>query len=306
MKCCKVPFETLYLHRGWASTCCPNWYSAYRKKTNFSQSPQQLWENAIFDAHRYEVSRNDYSQCSRCPLVNADGMKTVIRSGWRNGPREVHIADSFVCNLHCWSCRGGKHLSDGEDGPADQFLWRFLEHFRQTIKDVTLLNSGEVFASERHVRLLNEFDWGDINLGIITNATLIDRKWTTVQKIHERVKRFVVSLDASNEETYNQVRLGGSWKAAVRGMELIKSTGRPIKLHYVVSDKNVHDLPVFAEWAQQWEPERIEFIPLARTYERDDWDERDVFRVDHPLNSVLRSNIETAAKHRNVHILDGS
>ncbi|QDV44360.1 Cyclic pyranopterin monophosphate synthase [Stieleria neptunia] len=305
INCCKVPFETIYLHHGWGSTCCPNWYDAYDKRTDYTQEPQDVWRGAVIESHRREVASGDYSLCQRCPLVADEGMKAPIRGDWEHGPKYVHIADSMTCNLHCWSCRAGRCLSDplADSESAERFLRRFLEHYRTTIEEVTLLNSGEVFASQRHVRLLNEFDWGTIGIGIITNATLIERKWATVQKIHGSIQRFIVSLDASNEETYSKVRLGGSWDAAVRGMELIRDLGRPLVLHYVISDKNVRDIARFADWAQRWAPERVELIPLARTYARDDWADRDVFRSGHSLNHILQTELATATTIPGVRLL---
>lgn len=291
-KVCHVPFDTMYLHNGWASTCCPNWYDHYRKLPDYCQSPLSLWRNAMADELRSRVRDDDYTLCTKCPLVTKTGSKISEPEDWSHGPKTIHVADSFVCNLHCWSCRAGSHLSDGNDSEAGLFLWNVLDYFRDSLKHVTLLNSGELFASERHIRLLNNFDWGDIKIGVITNATLVDRRWNVIQKVHSSIERFIVSLDASNRETYEQVRLGGNWDAAVRGVELIASRELPLTFHYVISDKNVKDLYRFVEWALNYSPCEIAMIPLARTYDRTDWDDRDVFRPDHPLHSVLCNQLD--------------
>ena len=298
MTCCPGAFKELYLQQGWATTCCPIWYNEYDRVPNYSQSPRDLWMSAVLENFRRHVAVNDFSLCGTCPFAKTHTPSGI--AGYEDGPETMYVGDSFTCNLHCWSCRDKLILSEPNGDEADQFLRNLIEGYRRNLKKIGFLHTGEVFASKRHINLLNTFDWQDIKLELITNATLVENHFKSLSHIHDKIKRVTISLDASDEATYSKVRLGGNFQAAVRGTNIIFNSVPDIDFHYVVSSENVHDVAKFCEWVQQFNPSLIKLVRVAHTYPRSDWASRDPWLQGHPKRLALESELEKCKQYPKV------
>jgi sulfatase maturation enzyme AslB (radical SAM superfamily) len=298
MRCCPGAFKELYLQRGWATTCCPIWYEAYDRTPNYQQSPQDLWMSAILENFRQRVGANDFGLCGTCPFITKH-IPTEV-SGYEGGPETMYVGDSFVCNLQCWSCRDRLIINEPNSDEADLFLRKLIDGYRSNLKKISFLHTGEIFASKRHTNLLKTFEWENIDLELITNATLVEHHFDSISSIHHKIKRVTISLDASNENTYSKVRLGGNWNAAVRGVKILAQSIPNIDFTYVVSVDNVDDVLTFCNWAQQFNPSLIKLVKVAYTYPRSDWASKDPWLVISEHRTKLQEVIEKCRLYKNV------
>ena len=254
--------------------------------------------SCVLEDFRRHVEVNDYSLCGTCPFIKTHTPSNP--ANYQDGPEVMYVGDSFTCNLHCWSCRDSLILDEPNAEEADNFLQSLINGYRSNLKKVSFLHTGEVFASKRHIKLLNNFDWQDIDLELITNATLVEHHWKSLSHIHRKIKRVTFSLDASNASTYSKVRLGGNWNAAVRGVGMISTVVPSVDFHYVVSSENVDDVAQFCDWVQQYNPVLIKLVRMAQTYPRNDWESKDAWASSHPLRNKLESELKKCKQYKNV------
>jgi hypothetical protein len=311
MSGCCYPFEVMYLHSGFITTCCINWldWGKWSTLPNYDASPRQLWKDAILEELRQRIKDNDYSQCQNCPIfiqrpeyhhIPEDNQ---ISFGWREpeedprGPRALYIADSFVCNLKCWSCRPHLITIDNDRDKKEKLLQSIMEEFAPSLRFVNLLGNGELFASSRHIRFLSDFPWLDyplIKLQLITNGTLLCKNWHKIANSHDRIKFITISVDAATEKTYERVRSGGKWDDLLVGIDFAATLDMDqLQATFVVRAANVHEMAKFAQEMLERGCNNILFSQLAPGYLNDiQYRSQNVFNSKHPNHSILLQQLK--------------
>jgi hypothetical protein len=313
-KTCAHPFEVMYLHSGFVTSCCPNWLNWHRWRSpleSYDATPQELWLDPNLEELRANVKSGNYDACRACPLyidrvhhipetsgLRFEPWKEMIEDHLK-GPKLLIIADSFVCNLECWSCRKELITVDPNKEEKDKLLWRVMEEFAPNLEFVNLLGSGEVFSSARHMRFLRDFNWSDypkLEIEIISNATLIEKQWEKIQPAHSNIKHVTISLDAATKETYeNVVRKGGIWERAIGGFEYVRDWGVEGRLQatFVVREANYHEMRQFSYDMLERGAKHIMFGQLAQTHlSKQQYKEQNIFSPNHPKNHLLRKELE--------------
>ena len=78
-----------------------------------------------------------------------------------------------------------------------------------------------------------------------------------MKKIHPNIHSIFISLDASFETTYNQIRRGGNFKLVKKNIAFLvtqrkKNILKKIQLDFVVQDNNFHEMPDFVKLAEAY------------------------------------------------------
>ncbi|MBQ5490414.1 MAG: radical SAM protein, partial [Oscillospiraceae bacterium] len=145
------------------------------------------------------------------------------------------------CNLRCAHCYQSEYASEmsGEElFPALDKYERFLEekHLHGHIN----LTGGEPLVHPDFFRLAREIRRRNMDLGILTNGTLIDREKAIL--IAELRPLFVqVSLDGTRR-IHNTVRGSGSFERAMRGIDWLKKEGVSVHVSFTAQRTNLNQL----------------------------------------------------------------
>lgn len=167
--------------------------------------------------------------------------------GLMSAPREVEIAITGRCNLHCRYCFYADEMVAHNDLPTDRWLAFFAELGRLAVQRVTL-TGGEVFTRPDLFTLIDGLVLHRMRYGLLSNGTLIDEAVLAQfesGKRRLRLDAIQVSIDGSCAEIHDRSR-PGSFSRALRGLRLLVAKGFPVAVRVTINHHNVDDLEAIA------------------------------------------------------------
>lgn len=171
----------------------------------------------------------------------------------------INIDES--CNLQCPSCRS--KFINFTKGPIyeKKLVWaqhisKLLEEFKKP-STIVMSGNGDPFASliYRPI-LLNTVPYKDHRYKIMTNGLLLD-KLLKKTSIYPNIREISVSVDAGDKETYEQVRLKGSWEVLMNNFNFLQQelTSRPdihVNVNFCFQRNNYKSLENFVKLIEQY------------------------------------------------------
>ena len=264
---CDTPLNTLWIgEHGTTRLCgCPDFLDISCGNVGVTDR-DRIWDSPLARIMRLSVINNTYTFCSRelCRKFNAnkDGEELLERKSdvqVKEYPGVIKVANDYVCNLHCPSCR--KHIlaknDDKTETEINSCAHDLLESGWLDKADKLVVGaSGETFLSKNYRRILYDGVVRRNSISIMTNGTLFTRsEWEKLEGKYEHIG-FSVSVDATTKETYAKVRCGGNFDRLMENMELLSVLRRENKVenvvvNMVVQKANYKEIPDFIRWAKE-------------------------------------------------------
>jgi hypothetical protein len=135
-------------------------------------------------------------------------------------PLQIDWELNASCNLRCPMCTRSEDATGGKD------TWISLEHFRSVMKEAVAMGTRAVGLNGVNEPLIRKDLWNFVacarELGVLdimlhTNATLLTPV-VSRQLIDAGLTRLFVSLDAVNDATYRQIRVGADLGQVIRNI----------------------------------------------------------------------------------------
>lgn len=245
-----------------------------------SESFSEIINTTKFNSFKKNVLNNNYTECkeNECSLyktylrgntqcfydwesfINETGYygKKVYYKNYNEvpGPYTISLHISPVCNLQCKTCRD---VSQKEYDLSDKY-----EDIINGLKQVNEVNigcDGETFMSKvyRYILSVDLTENSSLEkINVFTNGTLMNE--TALSNIHPNnyklIKQFRISVDATTENTYNNLRINGNWNTLLKNIKFLKenyATKYDIKLCtvYTISRFNLCDVYNFYDFAKR-------------------------------------------------------
>lgn len=176
----------------------------------------------------------------------------------RARPFDIQLETTTKCNLACIMCSrlkyhgAGKHL-------ARPILERVLADLVPSAQHLCISSFGEPLLYPDIGQLLEVTRrFPKLELGMFTNLLLLDEDWAR-RLVDSRVAYLNVSIDGATRGTYEKVRRGGKWNRLIEALETLhrvkreRRSRRPIlNLAVVGLTVNIHEMPLFVEFAQRY------------------------------------------------------
>lgn len=295
--------------------CCPSWLPT--PIGNIKEiSILEAMESETAKAIRASMEAGEYRYCSKefCPSLN-----TYLNSGELSGDLvdkedpnadffstavdrhiEVNLCYEESCNLACPSCRSEKVLRSLKAIPAD--ILEVHQAFERNLEDMLkkkyfvrlgVTGIGDAFGSPLYYSLLKNLKFHSrLSLSLQTNGVLMEEHRFTDAML-KTTKKIIVSVDAATKETYEKVRVGGSFEKLMKNLAWVNSArlaGKFPKLKHfnvnmVVQKDNYREMGDFVRGLKQFEAiDKIWFNKITA------WDhmsastffEKAVWREEHP------------------------
>lgn len=170
--------------------------------------------------------------------------KQQIFPDYHDGPIEIDISVTGVCNLKCGYCFYSNAMANRPDLSSSEWLQFFDELGTLGVRRVTL-SGGEVFTRKDIWQLIDSIIANGMRYSILTNGTLINAETITQFKIRKRTKRLnsvQISIDGGTAEIHDKSRGVGSFEKAVRGIKLLQAENLPVTSRLTVNRHNVDHL----------------------------------------------------------------
>jgi glycosyltransferase involved in cell wall biosynthesis/Flp pilus assembly protein TadD len=272
---CLQPFYMMeFVTDGHVYTCCPAWTKLSIGHTG-EASIAEIWNSGqarllrrkILDGRFHDVCNNicphiaEYHHTGKLIRLNelerievlSPGLIKEIRAGrdyLTSSPTVFNLSNSTVCNLSCIMCT--RH-ADGSHPELVQKTASELEAYLPQAKRITLSGMGDPFARPDTRNLMIQNRNKDLIIDLITNSLLIPRYWDDVQ--HCRFGNLLVSVDASDQQTYEKIRRGGTWKDLLTSLSLIRENShrfQSVTLNMTVMRENASTIPAFIDFAKSY------------------------------------------------------
>jgi radical SAM protein with 4Fe4S-binding SPASM domain len=199
-------------------------------------------------------------------------------------PISIEIEASYYCNLECPFCARETNSGERDIGHMTPGLWKkILDESREKgLKAILMDHEGESLMNPNFFQMVEEAkDAGIIDIWLHTNANLLTPK-ISERLIDSGITKINFSLDATTEETYDKLRVGGDFKKAVKNVKdfldmKIKKKAFYLRsrVSFVVQEENQHEKKDFYDfWKGQKGINMITFQNIidVSAFERPDED----------------------------------
>lgn len=285
---CWAPFQAMHINKRGNIRSCP--FNKLADTFNHVSIPTWSPENTILDiwnSEPFELMRLESMQgslhkdfCSYCiKQCKENKPPSSLDFDWVGGersishtyPREIELELSNKCNYMCSFCSpfcSSQHmerlgLQDKKEFQSvfdnEDFKAAFIEDLRSVIHHLHRINftGGEPFAQRvvyDILKMIEEESPKDLIIHFTTNGSIMNG---AVRRISKRPNtQFTISLDSLDPETYPILRVNGELQNVLNNIETYLESGSKIGCSFVVSKKNVKELPNIVSWCNE---KQIEF-----------------------------------------------
>jgi sulfatase maturation enzyme AslB (radical SAM superfamily) len=320
---CLSPYVSIAVDiNGEVSLCgCKAWQPSVIGNI-FDQSLEQLLSSEHAQKIRGSIADGSYIYCNErtCGIINnqqlnhrgslppevvpliTDNTKWIM-------PHEIVLAGDLTCNLSCPSCRNNVIRLEDQQRQSQQELGRILAHnlfstASNNYINLTMSTSGEVFASSFLLQFLSSIDtaqFPNLNLKLQTNGLLAPRNWSRMGSAADHVGQITVTFDASQPDTYHQLRRGGRWEDLLASLEFFQqkktATGMRFHTRMVAQQANWREIGEFYQLSRKYQADRVEYTRITDwgTYQAD-FAKQDVFDPTHPEFAAAQIQLDAVAK----------
>lgn len=176
-------------------------------------------------------------------------------------PPQIIIELTSLCNFKCVHCNH-KELKRTKGFMSEELYKRIIGEIVEVNPATEIWPTfyGEAFilGDRLYERLRYAADMGCQNLVLNSNGSLLNQKDWIDQLLHSGLKRFILSLDGFEPDTFESIRVGGKRNEIYDAVEKLLARKEELKLEYPViqcqyslMEKNKHEFPQFKEFWEQ-------------------------------------------------------
>ena len=228
----------------------------------------------------------------------------------KGNPFTYSVEPTTSCNLRCPECPSGLRMFTRPTGSINFDLYRDL--IDQTHKDLfylILYFQGEPYIHPLFFKMVEYAHQKRIYTATSTNAHFLTDSLAR-KTVECGLDRIIVSLDGTDQQTYEKYRVGGSFDKVIEGVgnlvrwkKELKSSTPYIILQFIVFSTNEHQVEEVKSLAKKLGVDKLElksaqvygyeqgnpFIPENKKYSRYKKTGDNTFAIDNPLyNHCLR------------------
>jgi len=267
---CPKPFDTLLIDKfGSCYLCeCTSWLPQSVGNVQLqeiedilsSNSAKMLRDSIIDGSYRYCNEK----QCSW--LLYATTGKVWSEEVPFTQIKNIRLAVDDSCNLRCPSCRNKQiFVASGSYLKTRIKIIDKIIKFLKTLNHRVLVHigsDGDPFASLIYRHFMRESaDIKNLDFSFQTNGLLLKQMYKRTKKIWGRTRKIGVSIDGATKETYERLRLGGSYDKLLENLEFLKEKKKEYNFkfyfHFVVQKGNYHEMLKIIELAEKYDVDSV-------------------------------------------------
>jgi len=266
---CPKPFDTILIDKqGSCYLCeCTSWLPQSVGNLH-KQSIENILNSKITKELHNSVTDGSYRYCNnkQCTWLLSKDFRYFKKQAPVNQIKNIRLAIDDSCNLRCPSCRKEMiFIKDGKEFEhriklADN-INNWLHSVKHSVK-VHIGSDGDPFASNiyRHFMMYTPVN-NNIKYSLLTNGLLFKEFSKKIPHIIENLEQLGISIDGASKETYESLRLGGSWIKINENLEFISNLKKKhnfvFRLHFVVQKGNYHEMEKIIELGKKYNVDRV-------------------------------------------------
>jgi MoaA/NifB/PqqE/SkfB family radical SAM enzyme len=203
------------------------------------------------------------------------------------------LAIDDSCNLSCPSCRTKKifYKSGGEFNKRIKLIDKVLDFLKSQKHNIQVHigSDGDPFASivYRYFMLKTKL-FQNLKYSVQTNGLLIKKNFHKFKHITDNLTQIGISIDGATKQTYEDLRQGGVWEKLLENLEFLKTIKTfKIHFHFVVQQKNYHEIESFIELGLKYNADKIFLNRITDWNTLSNFNTHAVADTTHPENKKL-------------------
>ena len=296
-KRCPRPFDTVLIDKqGSCYLCeCTSWLPQSAGNLQI-KTLDEIINGDIANKLQHTILDNSYRYCNNrhCAYLldykGTDSWKLVepVRQ-----IKHVRLAIDDSCNLSCPSCRIKKifYKSGGEFNKRIKLIDKVLDFLKSQKHDIQVHigSDGDPFASLVYrYFMLKTKHFKNLKYSIQTNGLLIKKNFHKFKHITNNLLQIGISIDGATKQTYEELRQGGVWEKLLENLEFLKTIKTfKIHFHFVVQQKNYHEIESFIELGVKYNADKIFLNRITDWNTLSNFDTVAVADPTHPENKKL-------------------
>ena len=204
-------------------------------------------------------------------------------------PLSISIEPTTSCNLRCPECPSGLRSFSRPTGMMSQDTFRkIIDALHEHLMYLILYFQGEPYLNPSFLEFIKYAHSKKIYTATSTNAHFLSEE-NALKTIESGLNRIIVSMDGTDQETYEKYRIGGNFEKVITGIEnLVRAKNELGKknpfiiLQFIVFEHNIHQIQEVKQLAKRLSVDKLEFktaqvydfekgselIPKAKQYSR--------------------------------------
>jgi uncharacterized Fe-S cluster-containing radical SAM superfamily protein len=311
---CPMPFKMIEIERGGsANLCC--WLPRSPGRLD-EKGVMNLWNSPGAEDIRATILDGTFRYCDldRCPYFVSGSLplqKNITDGPYaeiiRNNLTQLDTAKVFLamdprCNLRCISCRSDYARISEEEQDEVNRLMGYVKRDLAHITAIGLSGSGDPFVGPETRELLFNHDsvrYPHLKFYILTNGQMFNQTcWEQMKNARDAVASVQVSIDAATRETYEKVRLGGSFANLQENLRLLSELRRKgaigeFIISFVVNALNFREMKDFARMGFELGCDQIAFSFMSNwlTFSEEEYFELALHLPGHKDHRALKETL---------------
>ncbi|MBX3101039.1 MAG: radical SAM protein [Bacteroidetes bacterium] len=190
-------------------------------------------------------------------------------------PISVGIEPTTACNLRCPQCPSGLRSFSRPTGRLDEARFRALvDELHPYLCYLILYFQGEPYLNPAFLDMVRYAADHGVYTMTSTNAHFLDDA-NARKTVESGLGRLVISLDGTNQETYEQYRVGGSFSKVLEGTRNVMrwrrelaAKGPFVDLQFIVFSHNQHEVEAARQLGRELGVDRVS-VKTAQIYDFD-------------------------------------
>ncbi|MEX6703191.1 radical SAM protein [Peribacillus frigoritolerans] len=160
----------------------------------------------------------------------------------KNIPSAVYFVTTYKCNLSCIYCyaESGPNRSMKEDLTTDEAKKVILDIKGLGTKTI-VFTGGEAFLRKDLMQLIEYSNEVGLEVKMITNGSFITNV-DIAKKLSSLTKLITISVDSLKEGQHDKNRGRGSWKKAMKAIQLLMEAGGKLKINQTITTNNLDSI----------------------------------------------------------------
>jgi radical SAM protein with 4Fe4S-binding SPASM domain len=176
----------------------------------------------------------------------------------RGMPISIGIEPTTSCNLRCPECPSGLRSFTRPTGMLEETMFkRLIDELKETLSYITFYFQGEPYLHPKFLSLVKYASQQNIYTATSTNAHYLSDKQAR-DTVESGLDRLILSLDGTDQETYEQYRVGGNIDKVLEGARNVLKWRKELRsktpyvvFQFLVVKPNEHQVPAVQKLAKE-------------------------------------------------------
>jgi radical SAM protein with 4Fe4S-binding SPASM domain len=180
-------------------------------------------------------------------------------------PESISVEPTNICNLSCPECPTGTNSLTRTTGDIDLKLFKqIIDDGKKYLYNIILYFQGEPFISKDIYEQIRYAKNNKLYTITSTNGHYLNKE-NCKSIINSGLDRLLISLDGTNQETYEKYRIGGDFNKVIDGIKTLVATKQELNskapyliLQFLVFKHNQHQINEIKQLGKELGVDKVE------------------------------------------------